>query len=98
MSELQFHPDVSQDLKEAYIWYESQSSGLGEDFLFELETAFSLIHNMPNSWPIIPTGFRRYLLKRLPYGVIYKVKESYIFVVAVMHLSKRPNSWRKRTK
>ena len=62
----------------------------------QLDEAFSVIQSMPRSWPIISHEFRRYLLKRFPYGVIYSIEDNYMYVVAVMHLSRRPNYWIKR--
>ena len=32
-----FHPDVAEDIKGAYLWYEKQLLGLGDRFLLELE-------------------------------------------------------------
>jgi len=34
--------------------------------------------------------FRRYLLQRFPYGVIYAVDEDVIYIAAVMHLKRKP--------
>ena len=96
MFEFKFHPDIYKEVNEAFDWYESKSVGLGEDFLHELDEAFSVIQNMPRSWPIISNEFRRYLLKRFPFGVIYSLEDNYIYVVAVMHLSRKPDYWIKR--
>ena len=41
-------------------------------------------------------GFRRRLLRRFPYGILYKEEESQIVIVAVMHLQRRPGYWRNR--
>jgi len=41
-------------------------------------------------------GFRRRLLRRFPYGILYKEEESQIVIVAVMHLRRRPGYWRNR--
>lgn len=51
--ELDFHPDTSEEVDGAYRWYESKSRGLGEDFLVELDAAFSAIRAMPLAWPLI---------------------------------------------
>ena len=98
MLELKFHPDIYQELNDAYYWYESKSIGLGDDLLNELDKAFSLILNLPNTWPVLSGNFRRFLLKRFPYGIIYQLKEDCIFIVAIMHLSRKPNYWIKRVK
>jgi hypothetical protein len=97
MSSLKFHPDIYLEVSEGYHWYESKSIGLGEDFLDELDSAFNLILELPDTWPVLSNDFRRYLLKRFPYGIIYKINENRIFIVAVMHLSREPYYWRKRT-
>jgi len=96
MPSLEFHPDIYQEVSEGYRWYESKSTGLGEDFLNELDSAFNLILELPDTWPVLSNSFRRYLLKRFPYGVIYKADKDLIFIVAVMHLSREPYYWRKR--
>ncbi len=98
MLRLDFHPDIHGELTNGYLWYESKCNGLGEDFIRELESAFSVIQELPDTWPVISKNFRRYLLKRFPYGVIYKIKEDCIFIVAVMHLSREPAYWRDRMK
>ena len=96
MFEFKFHPDIYNEVKETFDCYESKSVGLGEDFLNELDEAFSVIQSMPRSWHMISNEFRRYLLKRFPFGVIYSLEDNYIYVVAVMHLSRKPDYWIKR--
>jgi len=44
--ELRYHPHIYQEIKDGYDWYESRASGLGEDFLKELERAYSVIQNL----------------------------------------------------
>lgn len=96
MLPLEFHPDVYQELSDSYIWYESKATGLGEDFLNELDTAFSLIQRLPEIWPKMKKEYRRYLLKRFPFGIIYKIQPTSIYVGAVMHLSRNPGYWKNR--
>ena len=66
MAKLIFHPDIHHEIKENYQWYQSKSQGLGEDFIAELESAFRIILEMPDTWPVISKKFRRYLLNRFP--------------------------------
>ena len=96
MSPLRFHPDVQQELRDAYLWFESNAEGLGEDLLQELDQSYLVIQQIPMTWPAVAPGIRRYLLKRFPYGVLYKVDDQGIQVVAIMHLSRRPGYWQKR--
>lgn len=91
-----FHPDVYYEVGNAYDWYEVRSSGLGEQFLAELENAYELIGLTPLYWAKFSGKYRRYLLKRFPFGIIYRIEKSKIYVVAVMHLSRKPGYWKKR--
>lgn len=96
MRDIFFHPDVFYEVSNAYDWYNVKSSGLGEQFLTELENAYGLIGISPLYWAKFSGKYRRYLLKRFPFGVIYRVEKSGIYVVAVMHLSRNPGYWGKR--
>lgn len=91
-----FHPDVKLEISEAYQWYQNQAEGLGDDYIFELELAFQTIAEIPYIWPKFKNEFRRYILSRFPFAVIYKESEHKLYVVAVMHQSRKPNYWIKR--
>jgi len=97
MSNLIFHPDVSKEIKDSYQWYQDMAEGLGENFLDELESAYQAIIELPNIWPSFHKGFRRFLLSRFPFSAIYKIETSSILIIAVMHNSRKPGYWEKRT-
>ncbi|MFA6009148.1 MAG: type II toxin-antitoxin system RelE/ParE family toxin [Desulfobacteraceae bacterium] len=91
-----FHPDVKLDIGEAYKWYQQQAQGLGDDYIIELELAFQTIAEISYIWPKFKKKFRRYILSRFPFAVIYKESGHKLYVVAVMHQSRKPNYWIKR--
>ena len=97
MSNIIFHPDIENEVKSSYEWYQNQADGLGEDFLSELETAYQAIIELPDTWPKFNIGFRRFLLSKFPFSVIYKFSQGTVFVVAVMHNSRKPGYWNERT-
>lgn len=97
MSEIIFHPDVANEIKSSYDWYESQAEGLGGDLLSELESAYDAIIELPNAWPKFQNEFRRFLLGKFPFSVIYRTLDTSIYVVAVMHNSRKPGYWLSRT-
>jgi len=92
-----FHPDIENEVKASYEWYQNQAAGLGEDFLTELETAYQAIIELPNTWPKFQKGFRRFLLSKFPFSVIYRFNRETVYVVAVMHNSRKPGYWSERT-
>lgn len=97
MPNLTFHPDVAIEVKTSYEWYQNQAGGLGDDFLHELESAYQTIVELPDTWPKFNKHYRRFLLGKFPFSVIYRENNNSIFVVAVMHNSRKPGYWKNRT-
>jgi plasmid stabilization system protein ParE len=87
---------AEQELADAVIWYDQQASGLGRDFLDELDRAIRRVAAFPLSFPEIEPELRRCLLTRFPYGVIYGLEQDTILVVAVAHLHRQPRYWADR--
>lgn len=96
MVDILFHPDVFLEVKEAYDWYDNQARGLGDDFISELEAAFQTVSELPETWPKFKSDYRRFLLSKFPYSVIYRAQKETIFIVAVMHNSRKPGYWKTR--
>lgn len=96
MAKIAFHPDVADEIKASYEWYQKQADGLGNDFIVELESACEAIAELPDTWPKFSTNYRRFLLGKFPFSVIYRTNKHSIFVVAVMHNSKKPGYWKNR--
>ena len=97
MLKIRFHPDVVSEIRSSYNWYQAQANGLGEDFLCELESTYKAILELPDTWPLFQKDFKRYLLAQFPFSVIYRRNKNVIYVVAVMHNSRKPYYWDNRT-
>ncbi|MFH0725417.1 MAG: type II toxin-antitoxin system RelE/ParE family toxin [Pseudomonadota bacterium] len=69
---------------------------MGDDYITELEFAFQTIAEMPDTWPKFKKDFRRYILSRFPFAVIYRPRGNILYVVAVMHQSRKPDYWVER--
>ena len=69
---------------------------LGGEFLEELSLSFQRITEHPFSYSLYFDEYRRYLLNRFPYGVVYRVEGTRVLVFAVTHLRRRPGYWRDR--
>jgi plasmid stabilization system protein ParE len=96
MPKIVFHPEIASEIKASYNWYQKQAAGLGDDFIAELESAYDVITELPETWPKFQKGFRRFLLTRFPYSIVYKYTNESIYVVAVMHNSRKPGYWLSR--
>lgn len=96
MMPLRLSVEAKEEMQQAAAYYEDQKEGLGEEFLAELKRAAVRIQTMPNGWSKVSPRSRRCQLNRFPYGLIYAVLDEEILVLAVMHLSRRPEYWRRR--
>lgn len=98
-------PEADEEIQSAVRYYETQRSGLGDNFLAELRTHLERIADDPLTLPKLETAparmdIRRILIRRFNYVVVFEVFDNEILVLAVAHGSRRPNYWvkRRRTK
>lgn len=93
---IEIHADAHAEEKKAFEWYRERSPGAAEAFLQEIEQARIAIQEAPESWGEYLYGTRRYLLKRFPYVVVYRVSAERIDIVAIAHGRRRTAYWAKR--
>lgn len=77
-------------------YYDDRQSGLGEDFLREIERVAGVAVEYPAAGTPVGGGFRWLLTRRFPYAVIYREVRERIEIMAVAHLRRRPGYWRTR--
>ena len=92
------HPEADKELEYASLYYDDCWSGLGDDFLDEFEATLSRILEDPLRWPIYRGNARKLNFHRFPYAIAYEVHGDEIYVLAVMHLRRRPFYWESRTR
>ena len=93
---VRFHPEAIAEAHAAYEWYAERNPSAADAFISELDHAIRQIKSKPQVWPVHSQGTRRFLFRRFPYGVIYRIIESTIQVIAVAHGRRRPGYWRSR--
>jgi hypothetical protein len=91
-----FHPSAVIELNEGVDYYESCQTGLGAAFTDEVRAAIHRILEHPKAWALLSKNTRRCLTNRFPFGVVYQIVEDGIFILAVMHLNRRPDYWQSR--
>jgi plasmid stabilization system protein ParE len=84
------------DLAAAVAYYDGQAPGLADRFLDEVESAVSRNASFPNAWHKFSANTRRCRLHRFPHGLIYRVNDEGVAVVAAAHLHSEPTQWLKR--
>lgn len=90
---LKFSARALREVGEAKEWYESQSSGLGEEFIAALELQLKRLEQAPLLYAEVIPDVRRALLPRFPYGLFYVVRDQNINILAVLHDARNPGKW-----
>ena len=93
---LEFRPEASADVAEAFSWYEAQRPGLGREFEAELDRALQLITRMPAAGRVVYRTLRRALVRRFPFAIYYVLGAEVIEIRGVLHNSRHPRTWRRR--
>lgn len=96
MRSVEFHPEAQDEFIAVAQFYESQTDGLGLDFVLTVERACQRLLRFPAAGPRSGRRLRRLLVPKFPYGLLYRVEPERIYVLAVMHLHRRPGYWRSR--
>jgi plasmid stabilization system protein ParE len=93
-----FHPAAQEEAKKATAHHSEIHKELGRDFRKELEVAVLRIVQAPSAWHPFIKEYRRCILNRFPFGVIYRVEASKneCQVFAVMHFKRKPGYWQSR--
>jgi len=87
---------AAQEIEEISDWYGERSLRARERFLDELDAALDRILEAPKRWQAHLHGTRRALLRKFPFGVVYRLDEPWVEIVAVAHHKRRPGYWSDR--
>jgi toxin ParE1/3/4 len=90
-------PEAELDIESSALRYEGQQRGLGSRFLDTLNDIFARVTENPFRFPQLERNVRRALLDRFPYGIYFLPESNRVVVIAVLHLHRHPDTWRRRT-
>jgi plasmid stabilization system protein ParE len=90
-------PEAEAEIDEASRWYEAQNPGLGAEFLRVVDAAFGALQRNPLQYQIVYRQVRRAGLRRFPYGLVYRIRQSKVIVISCVHGRRHPRRWQNRT-
>ena len=93
MTRYRYLPAAREDLNEAAAFYEASVPGLGDAFLDDVERAIESIRENPQIGAPIGRAFRRVILRRFPFSIVYAERDDEIVIVAIAHDRRRPGYW-----
>jgi plasmid stabilization system protein ParE len=96
MISYRFLSPAEEEMTEAALFYEIASTGRGSDFLDDVQRAVNRLLDYPHSGEPIDSDFRRKLLQRFPFSLIYAIEATSIVIIAVAHHGREAEYWRSR--
>lgn len=91
-----FLSPAEKELGDAVRFYESKAEGLGLRFLNIIEKSLEMLIRFPELGVKITETRRRWLVPQFPFALIYEIEKDKILILAVSHLRRRPEYWKKR--
>jgi toxin ParE1/3/4 len=91
-----FHPLAEQELLDAVSYYEEQETGLGLEYLGEVEHAVNFLVRYPEAGAKVSGSIRRLTLPKFPYSLLYRLLDDQIRILAVGHHKRKPQYWINR--
>jgi hypothetical protein len=88
-----FPSPALEELADAALYYERQQTGLGFEFMEEVDAFVQIITIAPQQPRLRRRGYRRVNLKRFPYYIAYSIEAGVIVVLAIGHAARRPEYW-----
>jgi plasmid stabilization system protein ParE len=93
---VEYHPEAEDDLSEATDYLEATRPGWGERLDEAVHATEEMIATFPRIGPRRGSGVRRVEVHGFRYALIYKIRSDSIYVLAVVHYSRRRGYWRHR--
>ena len=99
MKALRLSPLAQDELREAFQYFETNAGpDIADRFVLSVNTTLESISERPESFVVVheEAQIRRAITHRFPYGVYFQSNESEIRVIAVTHLRRHPDTWKRR--
>lgn len=93
------HQEAFEEYTKALSWY--QESGREPQYREAIKHAINAIRGNPFAWQKeeLDNRFRRYVVQRFPYKVIYAInsEKHHIYIIAIASTYRKPDYWQERT-
>jgi plasmid stabilization system protein ParE len=90
------HPEADEEFAAAVGYYSGVSPELGMRYYREMERLFREVCAGPERFRKFDPPARRHFSRDFPYAIIFMEKPEHVWIVAVMHMKRRPGYWRER--
>jgi toxin ParE1/3/4 len=93
---VRFHDAARVELLNEVRYYATVSPKVGQQLATAVEQATELASEFPDMGSPYKYGTRRVFPRKFPFSVVYVVRESEIYILAIAPFRRRPGYWRAR--
>lgn len=96
MKTVRFHDAARAELLTEVLYYAKISPRLGKGLVAAVEQATRLAAEFPETGSPHKFGARRVFPKKFPFSIVYLVRETEVYVLALAPFRRKPNYWSTR--
>lgn len=93
---IELSDDAEDDFNKSYEYYYEDNPKVADAFYISINHCFEIIKQNPNTFPIAYKNVRKYVIKKFPFVVYYRIVDEVIQVIAIFHTSRNPETWNER--
>ena len=94
---IELSDEAEVDFDKSYEYYYEDSLKVADTFFKIINLGFENIKQNPNSFPIAHKDVRKFVVKKFPFVIYYRIVNTVIQVIAIFHTSRNPEIWNERT-
>lgn len=91
-----FHPEAEEEYAQAARYYADADPELGGRFCDEIERLIADVRREPKRFRYFDPPAQRHFSTVFSHAVIYVEQPDRIWILAVMHMKRRPGYWKER--
>lgn len=88
--------EAEVDFDKSYEFYFEDSPKVADTFFKQINLGFENIKQTPKSFPFTHKDVRKYVVKKFPFVIYYRIVDKTIQIIAIFHTSRNPEIWNER--
>lgn len=93
---VRYHPLFDCDVREAALWYDNRSPGLGDAFVQVARRCSDDVIRDPMRFAESHSGCRYIRFPRFPYVLLFDLIDDEVLMLGVLHTARSMEKWRDR--
>lgn len=94
---IELSDEAEVDFDKSYEFYFEDSPKVADTFFKQINLGFENIKQTPISFPVTHKDVRKYVVKKFPFAIYYRIVDKTIKIIAIFHTSRHPEIWNERT-